>query len=73
LPKDLIHRVVTNDPIYTFFVAWRQAAAITVGQGVWGARAWFVAAAEYLAQTGYAINLRPHWLRKGFLICKPTP
>jgi hypothetical protein len=68
LPKNLIHRVVPGEAIHAFFAAWKQAAAITAGRSVWGARAWFVAAAHQLAQADYAINLRPHWLRKGFLL-----
>jgi hypothetical protein len=68
MPKDLIHRVVEGEPIHAFFAAWKQAAAVSASQSVWGAQAWFVAAAEQLAQMGYAINLRPHWLRKGFLL-----
>lgn len=68
LPKDLIHRVLPGEPIHAFFVAWKQAAAICASYGTWGVKAWFVAAAVQLAQAGYRINLRPHWLRKGFLI-----
>jgi hypothetical protein len=68
LPKDLIHRVLSGEPIFDFFAAWKQAAAMSAHHRVWGARAWFVAAAQQLAHSGYAINLRPHWLRKGFLL-----
>jgi hypothetical protein len=60
--------MVTGEAIYRFFEAWQEAAMLTVSHRIWGARAWFVAAAEQLAQAGYAINLRPHWLRKGFLL-----
>jgi hypothetical protein len=35
---------------------------------VWGARVWFGAAAHALAGMGYRVNLRPGWLRKGFLL-----
>jgi hypothetical protein len=68
LPKDLIHGVIPGEPVYDFFTAWRQAAAMTSAQSVWGARAWFVAAAQQLARDGYPVNVRPHWLRKGFLL-----
>jgi hypothetical protein len=68
LPKDLIHRVIPGEPIHDFMGAWRQATAMTAAYGVWGVRAWFVAAAHQLAQAGYVVNLRPHWLRKGYLI-----
>lgn len=68
LPKDLIHRVIPGEPIYDFFATWRQAAAMTAAQCVWGTRAWFIAAAQQLTREGYVVNLRPHWLRKGFLL-----
>ena len=68
LPKDLIHRVIPGEAIHGFFAAWKQAAAVTASHSVWGRRAWFVAAAHQLAASGYAINLRPHWLRKGYLL-----
>jgi hypothetical protein len=68
LPKDLIHRVVPGEPIHDFIAVWRHAAAMSAAQGVWGERAWFMAAAQQLARAGYAINLRPHWLHKGYLI-----
>jgi hypothetical protein len=70
LPKNLIHRVVPGEVIYAFFEAWKRAAAVTASHHVWGARAWFAASVVHLAQSGYAINLRPHWLNKGFLIWK---
>ena len=38
------------------------AAAIAASGAV------FVAAAQQLAQAGYAINVRPQWLRKGYLL-----
>ena len=68
LPKDLIHRVVAGERIHAFFAAWKQATLLTSSYGAWGARAWFVAAAQQLASMGYAIHLRPTWLRKGFLL-----
>lgn len=70
LPKDLIHHVTSGEPIHAFIAAWKQAASITASQRVWGMRAWFVAAAQALAEAGYAVNLRPSWLRKGYLIWK---
>ncbi len=68
LPKDLIHRVVPGEQIHSFFAAWRRASAMSAAQGAWGVRARFVAAAHELAHVGYRVNLRPHWLRKGFLL-----
>jgi hypothetical protein len=71
LPKDLIHRMARGESIHAFFAAWQQAAQTTVPLRAWGLRAWFVAAAQQLAAQGYRLNLRPHWLRKGYLIVYP--
>lgn len=70
LPKDLIHRVAPGEPIHAFFEEWKRAARTTAALQVWGARAWFVAAAQHLAVAGYAVEQRPSWLRKGFLIVR---
>ncbi len=68
LPKNLIHHMVAGEPIYHFFEAWKRAAQLTMPLRVWGMRNWFVGAAQQLAALGYSINLRPQWLRRGFLI-----
>jgi hypothetical protein len=68
LPKNLIHRVVPGEPIYAFFQDWKKAALETSAEQAWGARRWFVAAAERLAAHGYKIDVRKRWLRKGWLI-----
>jgi hypothetical protein len=73
LPKDLIHHMLPGEAIYTFLEAWKQAARATAAYQVWGTRAWFVAAAHGLARMGYRINLRPGWLRKGFLLLYSLP
>lgn len=73
LPKDLIHCVVPGEAIAAFFDAWKQAAAATAAYQVWGARTWFAAAAHRLAAAGYAVNLRPRWLRLGFLLWQAYP
>lgn len=70
LPKDLIHRMTPGEAIYGLMEAWKQAARATAAVQVWGARVWFVAAAHGLAGMGYRVNLRPAWLRRGFLIVR---
>lgn len=72
LPRDLIQRVTPGDPLHAFFAAWRQAAQESRAQRVWGLRAWFAATAVRLAAMGYALELRPSWLRKGLLIWRGT-
>jgi len=68
LPKNLIHHVVKDEPVYDFFEAWKQSAAETSSAKVFGLKNWFVAAAKSLAQKGYKINLQRKFLSKGYLI-----
>jgi len=70
LPKNLIHHVVTGEPIFDFFEAWKQSAAETAAMKTFGPRQWFVASAERLAERGYPIATQRKWLTKGFLIWK---
>jgi hypothetical protein len=73
LPKNLIHRVVKGEPIFDFFEAWKAAAAETSAMKTYGARQWFIAAAERMAERGYAVATQRKWLAKGFLIWKLEP
>ncbi len=73
LPKNLIHRVVKGEPIFDFFEAWKAAAAETSAMKTYGARQWFIAAAERMAERGYAIATQRKWLAKGFLIWRLEP
>jgi hypothetical protein len=73
LPKNLIHRVVKGEPIFDFFEAWKAAAAETSAMKTYGTRQWFIAAAERMAERGYAIATQRKWLAKGFLIWKLEP
>jgi hypothetical protein len=68
LPKNLIHRVVSGEPIHGFFEAWKAAAAETAAMKVYGLRQWFIHSAEALAQKGYKINLQKKFLSRGYLI-----
>ena len=68
LPKNLIHHVVPGEPIYDFFEAWKQSAKETSALKTYGAKQWFVASAESLAQKGYKINLQKKFLSKGYMI-----
>jgi hypothetical protein len=70
LPKNLIHHVVPGEPIYDFFEAWKRSAKETAALKTYGARQWFVASAEALAQKGYKVNLQKKFLAKGYLIWK---
>lgn len=70
LPKNYIHRVIPGEPIHAFFDAWRQALDATAAHQTWGRRQWFTAAAEQLAQRGFAVNTRRKWLRDGYLIVR---
>ena len=68
LPKNLIHHVVQGEPIYDFFEAWKRSAKETAAMKTYGARQWFVASAESLAQKGYKLNLQKKFLAKGYLV-----
>jgi hypothetical protein len=73
LPKNLIHRVVKGEPIFDFFEAWKAAAAATIAVKTYGARQWFIAAAERLAERGYTVATQRKYLARGFLIWKLEP
>jgi len=70
LPKNLIHHVVPGEPIHEFFEAWKRAAQETASLKIYGAKQWFIASAERLAERGYEIALQHKWLTKGYLIWK---
>ena len=58
LPKSLIHRVVPGEPIHAFLEGWKRAARATVGESAWGARRWFIAAADAMAAEGWDLDLQ---------------
>jgi hypothetical protein len=72
LPKNYIHRVVPGELVYDFFQAWKQAALETLPIQVWGPRQWFMASAHALAARGYTVALQRKWLRRGYLLWKPS-
>ena len=73
LPKHLIHRVMTGEPIADFFDAWASAAARTRAVADFGQRQFFVASAEALAQTIPGVEVRRSWLRNGWLFWRKAP
>jgi hypothetical protein len=68
LPKNLIHHMLPGEPIYDFFEAWKASAAETSAMKTFGARQWFLRAAEALAKRGYKVNLQKKFLSRGYLI-----
>jgi hypothetical protein len=68
LPKNLIHHMIKGEPIYEFFEAWKASAAETSAMKTFGARQWFLQAAEALTKRGYKINLQKKFLSRGYLI-----
>ncbi len=68
LPKSMIHRVVSGEPVGEFFDAWQRAAQETGPLRVWGPKQWFRASAERLAEMGFDVRCRPRWLRAGWLV-----
>jgi hypothetical protein len=74
LPKNLIHRVVSGEPIHDFFETWKQSARETSAMKTYGPRQWFTAAGESLARGGWKVNVGRKFLSKGYLVwerCKP--
>ncbi|MBK8046223.1 MAG: hypothetical protein IPK16_03290 [Anaerolineales bacterium] len=70
LPKSYIHRMIPGEPIYAFFEKWQQAARLALPERIWGVRRWFCAAALHLAESGVEIDLRPWWIRHGYLVVR---
>ena len=70
LPKNLIHRVVKGEPIHDFFEAWKRSAAETSAAQTYGAKHWFIASAERLAEQGWQVDTRRKWLNRGYLVWK---
>jgi len=70
LPKNLIHHVVEGDPIHDFFDAWKKSAAETALMKSYGDKQWFIAAADKLAERGFAVATQRKWLNRGYLIWK---
>lgn len=68
LPKNLIHHMQPGEPIYDFFEAWKACAAETSAMKTFGARQWFIHAAETLGRRGYKINLQKKFLSRGYLV-----
>jgi hypothetical protein len=68
LPKNLIHHVVQGEAIYDFFKAWKRSVKETAAMKTYGAKQWFVASAEALAQKGYKLNLQKKFLLRGYLV-----
>jgi len=68
LPKNLIHHVVKGESIFDFFEAWKRSASETSATKIYGAKQWFIAAAERLAERGYEVATQRKWLTKGYLL-----
>ncbi len=73
LPKAFIHRVTPGEPVYDFIEGWKRAAHETRATTVWGARQWFAAAAAHLSGQGFDVELRPRWLKQGWLVWRRPP
>ena len=70
LTKNYIHRMVPGEKIYEFMERWKTACRIQAPMRTYGLRTLFCAAAGELSAAGYAIDLRPQLLRRGFLLWK---
>jgi len=70
LPKNHIHRMVPGEMIFDFMENWKRSALETISYREWGIRRWFIAAAQHLGQSGYSLELRTKYLRRGYLLWK---
>ena len=70
LTKNFIHRMVPGEPIFEFMERWKAACRNQAPMRTYGLRALFCAAAKELSSAGYAVDLRPQLLRRGFLLVK---
>ncbi len=70
LPKNFIHRMVAQEPIFDFMEAWKVAYFQSLGYRDWGPKQLFLATAERLAEMGWPVETGRRWLQKGFLIWK---
>jgi hypothetical protein len=70
LPKDFIHHAQPGGPIDTFFAHWHKCWQAARSAGA-DARDIFYRAAQPLAEAGYAVDLRPALLKRGFLCLGP--
>jgi hypothetical protein len=70
LPKNFIHRVLPGEPIYAFIAAWTRAYQAALPVRSFGVRQLFAASARGLAERGYAIDIRPRVLARGYLLWK---
>ncbi len=68
LPKNYIHRMVAGEAIYEFFEDWKRAARTSQPVRTLGLRQWFAASAKGLAASGYRIELRHKFLKRGLLV-----
>lgn len=70
LTKNFIHRMVPGEQIYEFMEQWKAVCRNQASMRTYGLRALFCAAAKELRAAGYAVDLRPQLLRRGFLLVK---
>lgn len=72
LPKNLIHRMVAGEEIYSFMEAWKETAREMIGLRAFGLRQWFAGSAAALAERGYDLLQRKKYLQRGFLVWRPN-
>ena len=68
LPKNFIHRMTPDEPIFVFMEGWKRAYQQALPHRQWGDKQLFRATAENLATAGFPVETHRKWLGKGFLI-----
>jgi len=67
LPKRFIHRMVSGEPIHSFFEQWKTAWRKTMSMRVFGPRQWYIAAAKALHLKNPDVDIQPKLLKWGML------
>lgn len=70
LPKNLIHRVIPSEGVYTFFEDWKRATRETAFFRSFGQRFWFTASLRVLQGLGYPLILRRRWISRGIIVLR---
>ena len=70
LPKNLIHRMIPGEMIYSFFENWQTALNVTIGEKSWGDKHWFSAAVSELRRMGINVNTDKKLVNRGFMVLR---
>jgi len=73
LPRHLIQRMCSPEPIFQFFQEWRCAYDQTISTGSWGCRQHFVESCRLLSSRIPGVVDHQRLLRRGYLLWRRAP